>query len=255
MGSKMSSRGRLTVMNFSGVYGRQSFYEGREAAWLDCSEIPGTNCYCDPEAEREIKGRIGALGPEGIHFLDSGNYHYLSKLWTDMIREPFELLVFDNHTDMQPPMFGDILSCGGWVQAALEENSLLRRVTLIGPPARAFEEVSAGSLGERLTWVSREEILGGKELQKSPLPLYISIDKDVLSCREASTNWDQGEMSLETLSVVIKRAASGRRVIGWDVCGEDPERMEEEASVALSDRCNRAILEILESAGAFGDGE
>ena len=62
-------------------------------------------------------------------------------------------------------------------------------------------------------------------------------------------------MSLETLSVVIKRAASGRRVIGWDVCGEDPERMEEEASVALSDRCNRAILEILESAGAFGDGE
>ena len=47
---------------------------------------------------------------EGIHFLDSGNYHYVSKIWMEKIEEEFELLVLDHHTDMQPPMFGDILS-------------------------------------------------------------------------------------------------------------------------------------------------
>lgn len=280
MGSGRLDRKKLTVMNFSGVYGRQSFFEGREAEWLDCSDISGTNCYCDPEAEREIRRRIGERGPEGIHFLDSGNYHYLSKLWTDMIREPFELVVFDNHTDMQPPMFGDILSCGGWVQAALEENKLLRRVILIGPPERAFEEADAGSWGPRVAWVSREKLLAGgragrgaeflageragrvaerepgdeipETARREALPLYLSIDKDVLSCQEAATNWDQGEMTLERLAGIIREVVKGRRVIGWDVCGEDPEHMEEEACAALSDRCNRAILEILERAGAYG---
>lgn len=266
MGSGRLDRKKLTVMNFSGVYGRQSFFEGREAEWLDCSDVSGTNCYCDPEAEREIRRRIGERGPEGIHFLDSGNYHYLSKLWTDLIREPFELVVFDNHTDMQPPMFGDILSCGGWVQAALEENKLLRRVILIGPPERAFEEAEAGSWGPRVAWVSREMLLAGESAgrgaerepgdkipetaRREALPLYLSIDKDVLSCQEAATNWDQGEMTLERLAGIIREAVKGRRVIGWDVCGEDPEHMEEEACAALSDRCNRAILEILDWAGA-----
>ena len=53
------------------------------------------------------------LGAEGIHFLDSGNYHYVTKLWLDQVKEPFDLLVLDHHTDLQQPMFGDILSCGG----------------------------------------------------------------------------------------------------------------------------------------------
>ena len=67
---------------------------------LDCQDIPGTNCYCDSLAEEEIGKRIAPFGPEGIHFLDSGNYHYLTKLWLELVKVPFELLVFDHHTDM-----------------------------------------------------------------------------------------------------------------------------------------------------------
>ena len=89
---------------------------------LDCKDIPGTNCYCDSLAEEEIGKRIAPFGPEGIHFLDSGNYHYLTKLWLELIKVPFELLVFDHHTDMQCPAFGGILSCGGWIRVALETN-------------------------------------------------------------------------------------------------------------------------------------
>ena len=43
------------------------------------------------EAEEEIKERIKELDFSGIHFLDSGNYHYLSKFWTEKIESHFLL--------------------------------------------------------------------------------------------------------------------------------------------------------------------
>lgn len=130
-------------MNFSGIYETESFYETvpqENRIWLDCRTIPGTNCYCDEEGERELKERMEPLGAEGIHFLDSGNYHYVTKLWLDQVKEPFDLLVLDHHTDLQQPMFGDILSCGGWIRASLEENPYLNRVFLAGPPCEAVKE-------------------------------------------------------------------------------------------------------------------
>ena len=119
-------------MNFTGVYENQEFYQDLGAVWLELGDIQGTNCYCDEEAEAAIKERISLMEPSGIHFLDSGNYHYVSKIWLDKIEEEFELLVFDHHTDMQMPMFGNILSCGGWIQAALDTNKRLKRVYLAG---------------------------------------------------------------------------------------------------------------------------
>ena len=104
---------QVVLMNFSGIYETESFYETvpqENRIWLDCRTIPGTNCYCDEEGERELKERMEPLGAEGIHFLDSGNYHYVTKLWLDQVKEPFDLLVLDHHTDLQQPMFGDILS-------------------------------------------------------------------------------------------------------------------------------------------------
>ena len=46
--------------------------------------------------------------------------------------------MFDNHTDMQPPAFGGLLSCGGWVAEAIEELPLLREVILAGPDENAL---------------------------------------------------------------------------------------------------------------------
>ena len=87
---------QVVLMNFSGIYETESFYETvpqENRIWLDCRTIPGTNCYCDEEGERELKERMEPLGAEGIHFLDSGNYHYVTKLWLDQVKEPFDLLV------------------------------------------------------------------------------------------------------------------------------------------------------------------
>lgn len=122
----MSGKNKITVMNFSGIYRKEQFSE--ETDWLDVSDIPGTNCYCDEEAFDEILKRIAEFPTEGIHFIDSGNYHYMSRIWLEKIAEPVTLVVFDNHTDMQPPAFGGLLSCGGWIEAALTEIPCFREL-------------------------------------------------------------------------------------------------------------------------------
>ena len=81
-------KNNIVIMNFSGVYEVQGLKAVLEAgktnnhiiSQLDCQDIPGTNCYCDSLAEEEIGKRIIPFGPEGLHFLDSGNYHHLTKL-------------------------------------------------------------------------------------------------------------------------------------------------------------------------------
>jgi hypothetical protein len=48
----------------------------------------------------------------------------------------------------------------------------------------------------------------------------MSIDKDVLEESIASTNWDQGNMSLEELDEWIDYILDNRYLIGADICGE-----------------------------------
>jgi arginase family enzyme len=50
--------------------------------------------------------------------------------------------------------------------------------------------------------------------------LYISIDKDALSPVYAATNWDQGTLTLDALKDSITTLASGRKILGIDICGE-----------------------------------
>lgn len=58
------------------------------------------------------------------------------------------------------------------------------------------------------------------ELIKNDIPLYVSIDKDVLSRHYAKTNWSQGEMSVELLKRILKRFLVEHEIIGADICGE-----------------------------------
>ena len=64
------------------------------------------------------------------------------------MEHPFRLLVFDNHTDMQLPAFGGLLSCGGWIAASLEEVPMLQEVILVGPDEEAYTPVSYTHLGQ-----------------------------------------------------------------------------------------------------------
>lgn len=206
---------KTLIMDFSGIYEEQQFWKGKEASWVEARDIPGTNCYCDEEAMNEIRSRIAPYSYGEIHFIDSGNYHYMTRIWLEKISEPFDLLVFDNHTDMQPPAFGGLLSCGGWIYDSVMELPLLQKVILIGPDEEAFSRVEP-EIQKKVEFLSREklrgmelmEILDFVKEQTGKNPLYISIDKDVLCPEDADTNWSQGDMRLETMVRCLECAVS-----------------------------------------------
>ena len=148
---------------------------------VDLSSLEGTTCYCEEASADEIRRAIAPYGPSGIHWIDSGDYHYLSLFWLEKVSEPFCLVLFDHHPDMQEPAF-PMLSCGGWVRDALR-LPMLRSVLLLGispqllPHAEGFPAVRAVCEGDELL-AAPEKIAA---LLPEGLPLYFSIDKDVLS--------------------------------------------------------------------------
>lgn len=102
----MQEQNPIVLMNFSGIYREEEFWKNRQVSWIELQDVCGTNCYCDEEAIAEINKRTENYPTAGIHFIDSGNYHYMTRLWLTRMDQPFCLLVYDNHTDMQPPAFG-----------------------------------------------------------------------------------------------------------------------------------------------------
>ena len=202
----------LLICNMSGVYERMYPVEPK----INMTDISGTNCYCDDEAQKQIRKRLleAALHPP-IRLLDSGNYHYLSYIFMEMIEEPFSLILIDNHPDTQAPGFGDILSCGGWVRYGIEKLGLLKEVYLVG--------MSEAHKKEALPMEDGVRFIDAKDIMKEKLtkyPVYLSIDKDVLSVEYAATDWDQGDMTMDELSDLVSAIASSYTLLGVDICGE-----------------------------------
>lgn len=245
-----------------------------EIRWFDCTRIDGTDCYCDDEAQAILRKQIEfsktpalqqAQGPSsistpGIHFFDNGNYHYMSKLWTDSIREPFDLVVFDHHPDMQPPRFEGILSCGGWIKEVLDHNKLVQNVIVIGVADHLVEEIqedltqaNAAEILSRVTFIRESELTAVTLEGRSPdrvhltshtTPAYISIDKDALNTQEAATNWDQGSLTFEQLAETLQTLAQNRKILGIDICGERARDIGFE-DTAAADALNNTLNEKL----------
>ena len=242
------------IMNFSGIYKNQNFYKNyaeEEIFWTELSNLSGCNCYCDAEASDRIRKEIQAFTGKGLHFIDSGNYHYMTRLWLEKLQIPFRLLVFDNHTDMQPPAFGGLLSCGGWIAASLEELPLLQEVILVGPDEEAYTQVEP-DLQQKVLFLSREKLSTMTAEEKEgffnnlseDLPLYVSVDKDVLCKGDASTTWSQGDMHLSELMSFLELVLERQNILGMDVCGEcDMDSCSEDF---LNDHANEAILRLWE---------
>ena len=273
---------KVTIQDFTGVYAEQPFMQelrrsataDGEIRWFDCTQIDGSDCYCDDEAQAILGQQIESVGNNtiGIHFFDNGNYHYMSKLWTDCVQEPFDLVVFDHHPDMQPPRFEGILSCGGWVLEVLKNNPFVQSVTLIGVadhlvdeirewitslPADARNDVN-GALLDRVKFIRESELKSElTDLSShftSHIPhstsLYISIDKDALSTSEAATNWDQGSLTYEQLSATLTTLAQNHKILGIDICGErarDVDFADTSAADAMNNDLNERLFHFLTS--------
>lgn len=193
----------------------------------DCTHLGGSKLYCSKETEIYLKEKIKPHGVSGIHFIDSGDYHYISKFMTDLIEEEFTLILIDNHTDMQSTLIEGMTSCGSWAKEVLEQNEKLHRLVLIGPNKNIFPTIDV-KCKEKLICVSYEELVHETAIRRlksldTKVPIYLSVDKDVLQKQCAITNWDQGEMSLSMLENLLQYLIVNHTVIGIDICGEYEE--------------------------------
>ena len=238
------------ILDFTHVYCDEYIKDIDRFRYMDCSDIEETDMYCSKEAYKRIWEKIKPYGIQGIHYIDSGNYHYITKIITDHIDEPFGLVMYDHHTDMQIPMVPGMMSCGDWAGQALSQNKNLRQLVMVGPPEKDIDqtlESHNGSQSGRLLIFSAEDLHGGLlenklKFIRTDLPLYISIDKDVLGTEDCETNWSQGDMSIDGLERLLGVFLGGQgeernydacrnderyagdirhsRILGVDICGE-----------------------------------
>ena len=221
------------ILDFSHVYCDEKIPKNDKVHWLDCSDITECDLYCSKRAEEEIRARIAPYGIHGIHFLDSGNYHYVTGIMTALIKQKFSLILLDHHTDMQKPMIEQMTSCGDWAGKVLKTNPWLQQLILIGPQEsdilQIYREkeglVSGAELQEKLITFSEEEIQSVEDENKISgikrnLPVYISIDKDILDEEYSETNWSQGKMPLPVLERLLMPFLTSGNILGIDICGE-----------------------------------
>ena len=237
---------------------------------LDFTTLSGTTGFCDDAAADEIRRRIADFPARGIHFLDNGNFHYLTRFWCEKISEDFALVVYDHHVDLRKPVFPGLMSCGSWIRDVLLRNSHCRAVLIIGPECaqadiieRELQSLVAedkhlrASAPVRVCCFTEDDILDGRVARELPhlldalhLPVYISIDKDVLSRKVLRTNWDQGIMTEAEFRHELDRFAMGPdiHILGVDICGEPAYNacrrlLDDTRDLRRSDGVNRRLLE------------
>lgn len=252
---------------------------------LDFTTLSGTTGFCDDAAADEIRRCIADFPARGIHFLDNGNFHYLTRFWCEKITEDFALVVYDHHVDLRKPVFPGLMSCGSWIRDVLLRNSHCRAVLIIGPervqadiierelqslvaedqPPRSSASVRREAAGQRpcasapvrVCCFTEDDILDGRAARELPhlldalhLPVYISIDKDVLSRKVLRTNWDQGIMTEAEFRRELDRFTMDPKIhiLGVDICGEPAYNacrrlLDDTRDLRRSDGVNHRLLE------------
>jgi len=169
-----------------------------ESVVLDVTGIEGTHGYLSDDSIDAVRKAAGELPLNAIHRCGDGNYHYLTLFFLERIKEKYELVLFDNHPDDQACAFSDgMISCGSWRLNARKLDN------------------QKGEL-----WIRDASDLSDEWLESSDLPVYISIDLDVLDPQFIQTVWDQGNMTPDELLIAAERIFKARRVIGIDICGK-----------------------------------
>ena len=206
----------LLIADFTGMYEAEGFLQSLQDRRVPyrqvrLGDIEGTCCYCDPEAEAEISRRLEPIPEERVRWIDSGDYHYVTKILAARERESFTLVLVDNHPDDQAPVFGGVLSCGSWVKELRESCPMLEEAWTLGPDHRIRN--ASGTVDRELE-EGIDDLVAALEGKR----VYVSVDKDVLDRAFSRTDWSQGTYSLDTLKGWLDRLLR-LNVVAVDVCG------------------------------------
>lgn len=219
---------------------------------------PRIRMACAFRRFRRFERHLAALAPPGgepvLTFYGSGDFHHVSLALLRRLRQPCNLLVLDKHPDWMRRI--PFLHCGTWLYHAarcphvrhifhaggeLDFDNHYRwlapwpdlragRITVF-PAVRRFRRGGWGGVaneplrpapctpvtGERLRSLLRPFVA-----ELAALPLYISVDKDVLNEADAAVNWDSGRLHLAEAQAVLAAfaTAAGGRLAGMDVTGD-----------------------------------
>lgn len=187
--------------------------------------------YADRRGIEGCSARLAPYSGGGVFaFLGSGDFHHLTLLMVEMLGKPFHLVVFDNHVDcsFMVPKY----HCGNWMYHAAR-LPMCRRVTHIGSnDGNGFgSRIGIRPLERqgRLAMLPGAEASGKGALERfkalvgdagAGVPVYVSIDKDVLDAKEAPGDWDNGAMSAKSLTAMLEWIRMNFHIIGCDVTGE-----------------------------------
>lgn len=238
----------IHIFDFSGIYMQQTFYKNYNHHYYDLRNRAGLSCYCDNENISYLNKLIPSDNSFHINFIDSGNFHYMSFLSLNKIKTDFTLCLFDNHPDAQEPIF-PLLSCGGWVLEGINKLKHLKQIEFIGVESALMKEVK-DSIVEKgfveLSFNEKKRIYTYSRLPShNNLPVYLSIDKDVLSPLYASTSWSQGDMSLGHLIEEIRTLFGNKTVLGVDICGEIDISSYNNSKNTINENANSEILKAI----------
>ena len=147
---------------------------------------------------------------------------------------------------MQKPALGNILSCGSWVINSLETNRYLKNVILIGLGKKEKQLIDS-QYKENVICIDKDSayMWDDNKYKFENNPIYISIDKDVLSEKVVDTNWNQGEMNLNELETILHNIIIRENVIGIDICGECSYTLDKLNSIKSNDIANSELLRFL----------
>ncbi|WP_343596166.1 hypothetical protein [Acinetobacter sp.] len=183
----------------------------------------------------------------GCVLIGSGDYHHLTQYLLNRFddTQSFHLIVCDNHPDNMRYPFG--IHCGSWVYWA----SLLPQVARIDVIGIGSNDISLKhawenhwsplrngklhywSIQQDASWTkyigassawhsfqNADDLMQAflAEISSIHLPMYLSIDKDVLSKEVVMTNWDQGHFLEHHLQDLIRHSEG--KLIGADITGD-----------------------------------
>lgn len=222
------------VLHFDDVYLYQRRLRsiGEE---IDLRGIGGIRYLCPLERLEELDRKIPSY-EKSIVFIGSGDFHYITYLLLRRIKEPFNLLLIDNHLDIKET-FDGFISCGSWLRSILSDEYLKHVFYLGSDITDGFRKIIKinGDFEELLLLI------------RMKIPFYISIDKDILSKSTVETNWEQGYLNLEELFKILSYIPIDN-IIGIDVCGE-PRPNPFDPNLKKSEEINLKIISIFYDAG------
>lgn len=214
-------------------------------------DLPSFRKMCSRSTFELIRQRLETRPYRDCTLIGSDDYHHLTYALLLTLPHPFTLVLFDNHSDFMPtPLGEEIISCGSWV-ADVMRMPLARSVVIVGAspdtmlaiPGTDWDRVVylpqqdvPPSVLEPLPpaqqhWLTRHpsiESVGVRAAFQAvfthldPAPLYISVDKDVLSVEHASVTWSQGTMTLDQMVQSLQWLANHGSVAALDICGDEP---------------------------------